>query len=105
VLDFCRLALASIAHDITSMTAGASLEEIGMDVDRVHVAGAYELTAISPGSRVAPSTVGRLVNALPAVAAAPPGVHTAFAPRLPPARSRALGVSSERSSAGGPFIE
>jgi hypothetical protein len=62
------------------MTASVSLAEIGVaPVDRVHISGANELTAVvSPGSRAVPSTVGRIVNALPAIAAASPGVHSAF---------------------------
>jgi hypothetical protein len=61
-----------------SMTASVSVEEIGMEPrDRVHIAGAC--------------TDG-IVNALPAIAAASPAVHTAFALGLTAAGSNAKEV-------------
>jgi hypothetical protein len=71
-----------------SMTATVALDEIGADpVDKVHIAGSTELTAlISPGTSAVAGTVGRIANAIPAVAAAPPGVHTALALGITPPR-------------------
>jgi 4-hydroxy-tetrahydrodipicolinate reductase len=72
-----------------TMTASVALDEIGVEpVDRVHISGSNDLTAvISPGSRAVPSTVGRILNAIPAVAVAPPGVHTAADLGLTPGRA------------------
>jgi 4-hydroxy-tetrahydrodipicolinate reductase len=63
-----------------SMVASVALDEIGTDpVDRVEIKGSTPLRAtISPGVGAVPGTAGRIVNAIPAVAAARPGVHTAF---------------------------
>ena len=72
-----------------TMTASVALDEIGVEpVDRVHISGSNDLTAvISPGTRAVPSTVGRIVNAIPAIALASPGVHTAADLGLTPARA------------------
>jgi 2,4-diaminopentanoate dehydrogenase len=72
-----------------TMTASVALDEIGVQpVDRVHISGSNDLTAvISPGSRAVPSTVGRIVNAIPKVAVAAPGIHSAADLGLTPARA------------------
>jgi len=72
-----------------TMTASVALDEISVEpVDRVHLSGSNDLTAtISPGSRAVPSTVGRIVNAIPKVAIAAPGVHSAADLGLTPARA------------------
>ena len=72
-----------------TMTASVALDEIGVEpVDRVHLSGSNDLTAIiSPGSRAVPSTVGRIINAIPKVAVAAPGVHSAADLGLTPARA------------------
>ena len=71
-----------------TMTASVALDEIGADpVDRVDIAGSAPLhAAISPGVGAVPGTIGRIINAIPAVAAAAPGVHSAFALGITPAR-------------------
>ncbi len=63
-----------------SMVASVTLDEIGTDpVDRVEIKGSTPLRAtISPGVGAVPGTAGRIVNAIPAVAAAGPGVHSAL---------------------------
>jgi len=72
-----------------TMTASVALDEIGVEpVDRVHLSGSNDLTAIiSPGSRAVPSTVGRIINAIPKVAVAAPGVHSEADLGLTPARA------------------
>jgi hypothetical protein len=63
-----------------SMVASVALDEIATDpVDRVQINGSTPLRAtISPGVGAVPGTAGRIVNAIPAVAAAGPGVHNAL---------------------------
>lgn len=69
-----------------TMTASVSLEEAGVvPVDRFEITGATSLTAtISPGVSAVAGTIGRIVNAIPAVAAAAPGVHSALALGITP---------------------
>lgn len=72
-----------------TMTASVSLEEAGIaPVDRFEITGTATLSAtISPGVSAVAGTVGRIVNAIPAVAAAAPGVHSALALGItPPSR-------------------
>ena len=71
-----------------TMTASVALDEIGVEpIDRVQIDGPTPLrAAISPGVGAVPGTVGRIVNALPAVAAAGPGVQTALALGITPPR-------------------
>jgi 2,4-diaminopentanoate dehydrogenase len=71
-----------------TMTASVALDEIPADpVDRVHIAGSTELTAvISPGTSAVAGTAGRVANAIPAVAAARPGVLTALDLGITPPR-------------------
>lgn len=71
-----------------SMTASVALDELGAEpVDRVFIDGPTPLhAAISPGVGAVPGTVGRIVNALPRVAAIAPGVHTALDLGITPAR-------------------
>jgi hypothetical protein len=72
------------------MTVTVALDELGAEqIDRVHISGGYELTAlILPGAKSVTGTLGRIVNALPAVSLAPPGVHSAIALGITPARSK-----------------
>ncbi len=76
-----------------TMTASVALDEIGAaPVDTVRIGGSEPLrAAISPGVGAVPGTIGRIINAIPAVAAAAPGVHSAFAIGITPPRS-ATGV-------------
>ncbi len=69
-----------------AMTASVALEEIPAEpIDRVRIKGSTELSAvISPGMGAVAGTVGRLVNALPAVRRAAPGVHSALALGITP---------------------
>ena len=71
-----------------SMTASVALDELDAEpVDRVSINGPTPLHAtISPGVGAVPGTVGRIVNALPRVAAIAPGVHTALDLGITPAR-------------------
>lgn len=72
-----------------TMNASVSLDEANVaPVDRFEITGATTLTAtISPGVSAVAGTVGRIVNAIPAVAAAAPGVHSALALGItPPSR-------------------
>ena len=73
-----------------TMTASVALDEIGATpLDAVRIDGSAPLqAAISPGVGAVPGTVGRIVNAIPAVAAATPGVHSAFAMGITPPGSR-----------------
>lgn len=63
-----------------TMTASVSLDEAGVaPLDRFEISGTTNLSAvISPGIGAVAGTVGRIVNAIPAIAAAAPGVHTAL---------------------------
>ncbi len=69
-----------------AMTASVALEEIPAEpIDRVRIKGSTELSAvISPGTRAVAGTAGRLVNALPAVRRAAPGVHSPLAIGITP---------------------
>jgi len=69
-----------------TMTASVSLEEAGIaPVDRFEITGSANLSAvISPGVSAVAGTVGRIVNAIPAVAAAAPGVHSALSLGITP---------------------
>lgn len=69
-----------------TMIASVALDELDeAPVDKVRIAGSTELSAtISPGTQAVAGTVGRIVNAIRAVAAAPPGVHTSLALGITP---------------------
>jgi len=79
-----------------TMTASVSLDEAGTaPLDKFEIFGTNNLSAvISPGVGAVAGTVGRIVNAIPAIAAAAPGVHSALElgitpPGLIPARAGA----------------
>ena len=68
------------------MTASVSLAEAKVTpVDRFQITGATSLTAtISPGVSAVAGTIGHIVNAIPAVARAAPGVHSALSLGITP---------------------
>lgn len=68
------------------MTASAALDELDTEpVDRLRVRGDPALTVtITPSVPSLAGTVARIVNALPAIAAAPPGVHDTTALGITP---------------------
>lgn len=72
-----------------TMTASVSLDEAKVaPVDRFQITGATSLTAtISPGVSAVAGTIGRIVNAIPAVARAAPGVHSALSLGITPPSS------------------
>ena len=63
------------------MTASVALDELDAEpVDRIHISGSPDLTAtIAPSAPSVAGTIARIVNALPAVAQAPVGVHSTLA--------------------------
>lgn len=69
-----------------TMVVSVALDELDeAPVDRVRIAGSMDLTAtISPGVKAVSGTIGRVVNAIPAVAAAAPGVHDSLSLGLTP---------------------
>ena len=69
-----------------TMIASVALDELDeAPVDKVRIRGSTELSAaISPGTKAVAGTVGRIVNAIPAVAVAAPGVHTSLALGITP---------------------
>ena len=71
-----------------SMVVSVALDELAeAAVDSVHITGTMDLSAtISPGVRAVAGTIGRVVNALPSVAAAPAGVHSSLTLGLTPPR-------------------
>jgi 2,4-diaminopentanoate dehydrogenase len=68
------------------MTASVALDELdAVPIDRIHIVGNPDLTAtIAPSAPSVGGTIARLVNALPAVAQAPVGVHSTLALGITP---------------------